>query len=347
MALLRAVIELIQENSPWIRFVGDRVHIPTGLLVVKWMTYYYPILEYATVIPQINGNGRLAFEVLLRKIIENYKNRGGLSKFYHDLTSEIIPFQEDFRQLVRKLQRTITNMPMRHIGQSLGNEYYSIFRVEERESLNQPKILDTTSIIAHSGTFSIPRAYYESFLFLGSFINGQDSILLKWAEFSVKASGEQITTAQAIDAISRSPVTTRDVEAAKYMYSNILQEEKSVYCVWTRKPVTTYQVDHVLPFSVMKNNDLWNLLPSTGTINRQKRDKIPSPETIEKSREMILHYWNLLHKKQEVRFSREMQMALLGPENIQNWKEKAFGQLQKACEYLISTRGYEAWRPKQ
>lgn len=60
-ALLRGVIDIIQENSPYIRMVDNRVHIPTGLLIEKWLLYYYPILESKIIIPQINGETNLAF----------------------------------------------------------------------------------------------------------------------------------------------------------------------------------------------------------------------------------------------------------------------------------------------
>jgi hypothetical protein len=102
-----------------------------------------------------------------------------------------------------------------------------------------------------------------------------------------------------------------------------------------------------LPFASMKNNDLWNLLPSTAPVNRQKRDKIPSHDVIEKSRERILYYWNLIHEKQENRFDREMKLALLGPETGYHWQDIAIGRLQEACHYLITNRGYEAWKPAQ
>ena len=44
-ALLRGVIDIIQNNSPFISISEGRVHFPTGLLIEKWILYYYPILE--------------------------------------------------------------------------------------------------------------------------------------------------------------------------------------------------------------------------------------------------------------------------------------------------------------
>lgn len=87
-ALLRGLIDIIQENSPYISFSGGRAHFPTGLLIEKWILYYYPILESPNAIPQINGNANIAFINQLRKTILFYKERGGFSAFYNDLKTK-------------------------------------------------------------------------------------------------------------------------------------------------------------------------------------------------------------------------------------------------------------------
>ena len=68
-ALLRGVIDIIQDNSPYITFLENRVQMPTGLLIEKWLMYYYPILQSQTSIPQINGETNLAFSIQLNKLI--------------------------------------------------------------------------------------------------------------------------------------------------------------------------------------------------------------------------------------------------------------------------------------
>ena len=57
-ALLRGLIEIIQQNSAYIKIQDDWVQIPTGLLIEKWLLYYYPILESEIVIPQIRYNDK-------------------------------------------------------------------------------------------------------------------------------------------------------------------------------------------------------------------------------------------------------------------------------------------------
>ncbi|MDZ7807407.1 MAG: hypothetical protein U5K71_09870 [Gracilimonas sp.] len=53
-ALLRATIEVIQQKSPHSVIKSDLVIMPVGLLVLKWLEYYYPIIEAR--LPQKSGD---------------------------------------------------------------------------------------------------------------------------------------------------------------------------------------------------------------------------------------------------------------------------------------------------
>ena len=344
-ALLRGVIDIIQDNSPYISFVDNRVRMPTGLLMEKWLMYYYPILQSQTLIPQINGNTNLAFSNQLNKLILDYESRGGFSAFYNDLKNKGIPedLQSDFFELAKKLRDTITKMPMKYIGRSISNDFYSIFDYEYQK-IRRNSNPDIETLIREFGTFSIPFEYYEAFKILGSFINGQDSILFKWAEFSVNASGNNLSVHKVLNEVLKSPITLRDIKESKKLYKDILQKKGNVYCVWTGRKLFNYDIDHLIPFSVWKNNDLWNLLPSTPSINNKKRDKIPSPEIIEKQKNIILDYWEIIYDSQSQRFQKEFQVALLGNHSFDSWKNKGITQLQNSCTYLIENRGFEGWK---
>jgi hypothetical protein len=343
-ALLRGVIDIIQDNSPYISFLENRVQIPTGLLIEKWLMYYYPILQSQASIPQINGETNLAFSNQLSKLIFDYEARGGFSAFYNDLKNKGIPedLQSDFFELAKKLRHTITTMPMKYIGRSISNDFYSIFNYEN-QTIRRKSTIDIETLIKEFGTFSIPFEYYEAFKILGSFINGQDSILFKWAEFSVNASGNNLSIHKVLNEVLKNPITLRDIKESKKLYKEILQKEGNVYCVWTGRKITNYNIDHMIPFSVWKNNDLWNLLPSNSRINNQKRDKIPTPEIIDRQKNLILDYWEIIFESQSKRFQKEIQVALLGNHSFDSWKNTGISQLQNSCNYLIENRGFEGW----
>lgn len=344
-ALLRGVIDIIQENSPYISFSKDRVCFPFGLLIEKWLLYYYPILDSSVKIPQINGDFNLAFEKQFMRIINDYERVGGFSAFYNDLKNNGIPknFIIEFLELARKMRDTIIRMPMKYIGRSISNNYYSIFQYESKSKRKVSSSIDTEFLINNFGSFSIPVDYHEAFKILGSFIGGTDSIFFKWAEFSVNASGKNLSVEKVVNEILKSPITQREVEESKKMYRNIIKNEGNVYCVWTGKTISKYDVDHLIPFSIWKNNDLWNLLPAQSQINNEKRNKIPSIKVIERQKELIIHYWELIDRYKHDRFQKEIKVSLLGNNQDLNWQSVAINQLKNSCNFLITTRGYEEW----
>lgn len=347
-ALLRGVIDIIQENSPYIDVREREVRIPLGLLVEKWLLYYYPIMESEDVIPQINGSrNKLAFASEFVAVTRLYRDRGALSAFYNDLKH--LGFPEDARRpcndLARKVRDTIVKMPMKYIGSSIHGGHYSIFKPEVLPNRLQ-SVVDITFLIETYGTFTIPIEYFFAFKDFGSFITGQDALLMKWAEFSVRASEKPLSIARVFNDVLKTPITARDIVRSKKLYASVLKKKGAVSCVWTGKLIASYDIDHVIPFSILKNNDLWNLLPAQASINNLKRDKIPTPELIHRRRDRILEYWSIINDSQSARFTKEIKVALLGRHGTEAWETKGIDQLISTCDHLISTRGFERWNGK-
>lgn len=343
-ALLRGVIDIIGSNSPYIRLDSQQAVLPLGLMIERWLLYYYPIFDTLEQIPQIAGAGKLAFQNELIQLIAYYKERGGLSAFYNEMRSkgispEIAPL---FQELTKKLGGTITRMPMKYIGSSINDGFYSIFKYSKGR-MQRTEHCDLAWLIQSFGAFSIPIDYYEAFRLLGSFIAGNDAILFQWADFSVAASGQSLNVEKVVAHILKNPVTERDVLDTRKQYQSMLQNMGAVNCVWSGKQLGKYDIDHMLPFAVWKNNDLWNLLPAAPAINNQKRHKIPTSVFLEQRRENILYYWNALHDLRKDRFLAEIKIALLGSTITGNWQEQAFAQLKNTSDYLINIRGHQPW----
>lgn len=346
-ALLRGVIDIIQDNSPYINVNEDDVEIPLGLLIEKWLIYYYPIFESEVEIPQINGkNVNLAFRSQFAPIITHYSEKGKISVFYNELRNKYIAEEiiSDFYKLVQKIKTTIANKPMKHIGWGINQSHHSIFKPLKGSVLKKTFKYNTTWLVNSCGIFTIPKEYYEAFKILGSFISGTDNVLFKWAEFSVNASGNTLSTGKVVNEILKFPITERDVECSKKLYKDIIKTNGVVNCVWTGRLIDVYDIDHMLPFSIYKNNDLWNLLPSSPPTNKSKLDKIPSVNLITKQKDLIIHYWEIIHQYQNERFMNELQISLLGNHAKNNWQESAFSQLLQTSKYLIETRGYPTWQ---
>lgn len=346
-ALLRGVIDIIQDNSPYIAESVSTVQMPLGLLVEKWILYYYPLLEHPAGIRQSHGEGRMAFTEELQALISYYSSKGGLSAFYQDYRTGQLPVEVHavLYSLYLKLRDTITRMPMKYLGTSVGKGgFYSIFKpVLEHRKRSHHRGPDQQHLIHGYGYFKMPITYFNVLQLMGSFISGRDSLLVKWAEFSVAASGGKLRMEQVLEEALKSPVTDRLVNESKKVYASVLEQCGTVHCVWTGKPVRQFDIDHAIPFSIWRNNDLWNLLPASKDANRKKSDSIPDPGLIERQQKLITKYWTMLRLAHTDRFDREIRVALLGEGKAEGWEQTAIRNLQQNCHYLIHQRGFAPW----
>lgn len=359
-ALLRGVIEIIQEYPHMRQETTSRVIFPLGLLIEKWLLYYYPIIASPIFIPQRKGETEkresLGFRKGFNMIVNYYKDKGGFSTFYNDYKNGRLPddIKPDFLKLVHSLRKTITQNPMRYLGISVLKKEYSIFSwvASSSQNLSVDDHVDPEYLIQRCGTFEFSKELFVVFQYVGNFIAGMDSLLLKWAEFTVNADKTgRLTIETVLNEILKYPQTERDVYDIRKFYETFLMNSGELECVWSGKPIKSnrvLQVDHVIPFSIWKNNDLWNLLPTHHQINRKKLDKIPSERLLERRKIAIFKMWDILNTTYEVRFFKEIKISLMGNlsdlsgQNI-NWQRMSFEQLKKKCQYLTEIRGLEAW----
>ncbi len=95
-ALLRGVIEISQEYQHLGKEAGDRISLPLGLLIEKWLLYYYPIIESQEFLPQLHGekidsiHKRISFRPLFKEVTDYYAGKGGFSVFYNDYVNGFI-----------------------------------------------------------------------------------------------------------------------------------------------------------------------------------------------------------------------------------------------------------------
>ena len=87
-----------------------------------------------------------------------------------------------------------------------------------------------------------------------------------------------------------------------------------MFCVWTgRRLKDEFDVDHCFPFAAWPCNDLWNLFPSSATVNRSKGDRLPAPEALEQARSRMLEWWDRAYLRDvslATRFEAEVRSAL-------------------------------------
>ena len=345
--LLKSVIDACQKYEHLIQTDEDIAKIPLGIIVEQWIFDYMPFVLKG-ISQQNSGN------VLDNPIVSDYNaifdhlqlDRSidweyayvQFRKAYEDPTKSL-PLSRLFLKLAKKIATKIVKMPMKFIGQS----HYELFVPDKyvfgNIHLPNNQYYGTSFIVEHFGYFSISRQHYDVFRYLGQTLYGTSTIISKWKEKTKALNDQQSSSRDMIDKLSGDALEVRDTTAIRA----ILSQEKE--CVWSGMQLRgdNYDVDHVLPFSVWLNNDLWNMLPTDRKLNQQqKKTKIPAPKLIEKRAEVIKHYWDQYITKWPTLFKAQVELSLAGPQvSPERLADAAIESLCKKSHYLIYDRGHE------
>jgi len=90
--------------------------------------------------------------------------------------------EENYEQNVKSMRTPATRMPMKYIGRSISQDFYSIFQFESCRTARHPDKIDLNYLIGQSGTFSIPLEYFRAFTSAYRKAKGPDSALLGYRE---------------------------------------------------------------------------------------------------------------------------------------------------------------------
>ncbi len=326
LALFRALcdIALTEFNSvTW--YQDDRVGIDVKNVADKWMLYYWPLVENPVFIPQLNGEKEsdsksILFRSSLKELVSSYKTQGGLNRFYMDLAEkrDFAKQNRIYSEVLKKVITAIVKGPVIYSGGSLDER--TLFEYNSKDK----KIVFSADI-------------WRELSLMGYWIN--DALILRWGELTSDISGGEIQASRVIDLLLRLPITERDTQASRGVFS----ESASLECVWTGVSLKDkFDIDHVIPFSLWHNNDLWNLLPSHPKVNNHKRDKLPARDLLNSRRDVIIEYWRIIQEKFPSRFKNEFQ-KITGSICNDNWQLSLFSTVSEAVEITALQRGIERW----
>ncbi len=351
-ALLRGIVECVINRSSHHRKNKEGWdEYPFGLLIYYWLLYYYPLFSQPVFIPQKNGESpalekgkTIAFRREYNKIIRHYEHNGGLPQFRYDLIQNSVPehLHKQTIVLLRKIQYTLKGMPMKHFGYSKFSKHYSLVK-PYTSTIKTPSF---SGLIKEAGTFGILPELHILLDNLGALIIGEDSIINGWAEFTYNAARRNNDTdtlpkEHILSILTQSVDIPRDISQVQ----NVLQldDNKELRCIWTGSPLrNNFHIDHVIPYSLWQNNNLWNLMPVKSSINLSKSDRIPSPSLIESSSERIKKVWHLYGQNYGNRFNKEL-FEGLGVQ-VNEGLDPAIEALIHKSEYLIEKRGFQEFK---
>lgn len=324
LALIRALCAIALTETRSVRFTADgAVRVPMQAIAERWVIYYWPLFDSNTLLPQMNGESKagrhlLAFSSELDALVTAYRRQGGLSAFAADRRAgELIePARPLYTGLLKTLRQTIRVGPVTYAGGSLPSPMFK----------------------HDKGDVLVAASIWRELSLMGHWI--QDALLLRWAELVSRLSSGEVSVETAIAHLLVSPDPDREAAAARELYLS----QPSLKCVWTGSAVDrkSLAVDHVLPYSLWRNNDLWNLLPSHAKVNAAKSDKLPTRELLRARRDAIAHCWTLSREAFRLRFAAESR-AQTGDADVD--LGRLFDALVESVEVTALQRACPRWEP--
>ena len=333
LALFRALAEIsTQESRLAVWMPNGEVGIPILRVAELWLQYFWPIFAASRVIPQSQAEGAggnaLKFREPLTGLIANFQGQGehgGLSSWQLAWSSNRLDPQlrTQLGTVLRSIVSTIKDGPVTHAGGAL--ETGPVFGYEGQLRL----------IVMNAGL-------WRELSLLGHWI--ADAVILRWAALTQKFSYRQgISAGDVLTLLLARPDPLRATALARKAYAGGGVSE----CTWSGKTLRPdFAVDHVLPFALWGNNDLWNLMPADPKVNGSKSDKLPTSELLISRQHVLQENWERLRSELTDPFDLQAR-HLLGKSLTASggWKAELFSRLREAVEVTAIQRGVARWAP--
>lgn len=335
-ALFRALAEIATQEPRSARWLlGGRVAVPMERIARRWLLYYWPVFASERFVPQSQAEGAgnhkqpVAFRAPLMALMQAFAGQGahgGLTAWHLATSSGHLPAETQAleRAALQSISNAIRSGPVTYAGGAL--EGGRVFEYDPQAKA----VLMSTEL-------------WRELCLLGHWII--DAVVVRWAALTERFAYRQgIRSGDVLPLLLARPEPERVTAQARGIYL----EAGLNHCVWSGRALTMrhFAVDHVIPFALWGNNDLWNLVPTHPAINGQKSDKLPAASLLLERREPIVDSWSLLRDAMPEAFDRQAQ-HLLGskPTTGDAWHRELFARMRQAIEETALQRGVERWVP--
>lgn len=326
-ALIRA-LAVISRNEPSVAcWRQAQVFIPLYNIAVRWLAFYWPFLTHETFIAQNRSGERsrkLAFRGRIDELCQRYTPAG-----IYDLLCDIDEDPSKFAPTLRTLADTIKKGPVTFSGTGTSGifAYSPSAEGEGRGTLGL-------------GWIVMPEPLWVSITRFEHWI--EDSLVVRWSQLTAEMNQTE-DAGFYLNLLLRTPEAKRDTQVIRRLLEAAAHQAE---CVWSGRALNgLFDVDHAIPYSVWRNNDLWNLLPCDTKLNNQKRDRLPSSQLLLRRRDRIIDYWQTYEKEAPALFRPQVRRALGSTVPIDNWEARAFAGLVENVERLAVARGIPRWSP--
>ena len=161
------------------------------------------------------------------------------------------------------------------------------------------------------GTFSAPTHLWQAMSRYVPWI--EPAILNEWIDVMRGYTANPVSWDEHLSAL-RWLEPEHDTGIVRALGRKLRRSGSALFCVWTgRRLRDEFDVDHRFPFAAWPCNDLWNLLPSSTTVNRRKGHRLPAPDALEQARPRMLDWGDQAYLRDAslaTRFEDEVRSAL-------------------------------------
>jgi len=332
------------------------------LISDKWLFYYWDLI--ANGYAQIHGGRSLVFEERLRELQQNHQlqNYWDFNREFHK-ANYLDSLKPEFISLAKGMNDTIIKNPVKYIGTSMGQGLNTLFQVETVKSNRSTSISGYIDLLVHSPKLLLEKTYYEGLKQYGGLISGTNSILKNWVDFMEKQKQVPTLVNQTVANIAsdssvpyskktplalllQSEAVERQTSIIRNYWLHKIRNGNPVFCTWSGAQIKSEKelaIDHAIPFSVLFNNDYWNLVPSKNTVNSSKSDKILSKNQLFASKTRIFQIWDTYLSAPELSlvFQTQCQISLVKEAEIS--LETLFQKFVQINEGFVELRGMESW----
>ncbi|NGM21373.1 methyltransferase domain-containing protein [Roseomonas stagni] len=283
LALLRCLARIADASPNVAREAGDSVQVPLGLVALFWLRMFKPLV--ARRLPQLPGDRmgfvRDAFRALAPLAPADL--RPGAS-FGAETGAAL-------RMALGDAAKVIATMPATHL--TFADDTPVFPTVYGRLPLAAEGLrLDQETLWTYGAT-TVPLTVWQALRRMAAWI--EPMLLAEWVRLTqgyAARAGRVVSTDEVLAALQWLE-PERETGFVRGLVADRLARGAPVDCVWTGQRLRpgAIDIDHCLPWSAWACNDLWNLLPASGVVNRSKGGLIVGAKALEAARPRIIGWW--------------------------------------------------------
>jgi hypothetical protein len=242
-----------------------------------------------------------------------------------------------------------------------------LFQFEKGKTTRTTSINGFLDLLNNSPKLLMKKDHYVTLKEYGGLFSGTNSIIINWVDFIEKQKKKPLTkqsnevgekkvvyenpkhksnSLTPLQILLQSDIVERETKQIRDFWKGRIESGTLVKCTWSGKPIKDPKdlaIDHAIPFSVLFNNDYWNLFPTIIAVNGKKTDFILSEKQIRNSIKQILETWEAYNKDKELSgiFKAQCQISLI--KSLEYTHEMLLEKFLEINQNFINFRGMKSW----